>query len=125
MNRSMTFALTTLVLVYMASSVAMAQNAPPTFQGDPDVYKVLFEDQNFRVILGTWKAGATDKPHSHPVPSVVYSVTDCKLRLHSADGKTTDIQPKAGTATAVPITPSHSAENISDKDCQALFVERK
>ena len=30
------------------ASAARAENALPTFQGDPDVYKVVFEDQNFQ-----------------------------------------------------------------------------
>jgi hypothetical protein len=27
-----------------------AEGSPPTYQADPDVYKVIFEDANFRVI---------------------------------------------------------------------------
>src|SRR2546421_10128265 len=45
-----TVALGAVALLYFAPSAVMAQNAPPTYQGDPDVYKVIFEDQNFRVI---------------------------------------------------------------------------
>ena len=51
---------------------AAAQAPAPSYQADPATYKVIFEDQNFRVIIGTWKKGTTDKPHSHPVPFVVY-----------------------------------------------------
>jgi quercetin dioxygenase-like cupin family protein len=125
MNRPIPLALGTMAFLYMASSAAIAQKAPPTYQADPSVYVLVFEDQNFRVIAASWKAGATDKPHSHPLPSVIFSMTDCAIRLHSADGKTTDINLRAGTAMAVPITASHTAENIGAKDCQAVFVERK
>ncbi len=125
MNRPIPLALGTMALLHMASSAAIAQNAPPTYQADPSVYKLIFEDQNFRVIAASWKAGATDKPHSHPLPSVIFSITDCALRLHSADGKTIDINPQAGSSMAVPITASHTAENVGAKDCQAVFVERK
>ena len=74
-------------------------------QGDPDVYKVIFEDQNFRVIDSLRKKGVHDKPHSHPVPSIVYHVTDCTSVLYGADGKPTPspTNGKAGTAFAVPI----------------------
>jgi hypothetical protein len=106
-------------------SVAAAQNSPPTYQADPDTYKVIFEDQNFRVIAATWKKGTTDKPHSHPVPFVVYPLADCILRLHNADGTTRETPSKAGTVFAGPTTTSHTAENISTSDCQAIFVERK
>ena len=123
MHRCTTLALSTMAL--LAASAAMAQTAPPTYQEDPSVYKVIFEDENFRVIAATWKKGEHDKAHSHPVPSVSYALNDCVIRLHQPDGKTKDITNKAGTAQAVAITQSHSAENISPGDCQVVFVERK
>jgi hypothetical protein len=64
-------------LLYLVSSAAMAQNAPPSYEGDPDVYKVIFEDQNFRVIDSIRKKGVHDKLHSHPVPSIVYYPNEC------------------------------------------------
>jgi hypothetical protein len=109
----------------MAATAVLAQNSPPSYEADPDVYKVIFEDQNFRVIAATWKNGVTDKPHSHPLPSVVYPLTDCVIRLHNPDGTTRDVPSKAGIAFAAPITASHRAENISGSDCRGIFVERK
>jgi hypothetical protein len=67
---------------------ATAQDASPSYQADPTVYKVIFEDQNFRMIAATWKNGATDKPHGHPIPFVVYALDDCTLRLRNPDGTT-------------------------------------
>jgi len=125
MNRRITLALSTMALLYMASSVAVAQNAPPTYQGDPDVYKVIFEDQNYRVIAATRKKGVHDKAHGHPVASVVYFITDCTTKQYASDGKTSEGTVKAGTANAVPVVASHSAENIGPADCQQIFVERK
>jgi hypothetical protein len=49
-----------------ASTAVMAQTAEPTYKGDPDVYKVIFEDANFRVIEATRKKGVHDKAHGHP-----------------------------------------------------------
>ena len=68
MNRRITLALSTMAVLFMTSSVTVAQNVPPTYEGDPDVYKVIFEDQNFRVIAVTRKKGVHDKVHSHPGP---------------------------------------------------------
>ncbi len=104
---------------------ALAQTAPPTFQGDPDVYKVIYEDQNFRIIESTRKVGVRDKPHGHPLPSVVYNLTDCQSRQYAADGKTIDNAAKAGSVTALPIIGSHAAENTGSIDCRQLFIERK
>ncbi len=125
MIRSATIVLGFSTLLYIAPSAAIAQNAPPSYQADPDVYKVIFEDQNFRVIASTRKVGVTDKPHSHPVPSVIYYLTDCNSRLRTPDGKSVDSVRKAGTAQAVPITANHTAQNIGTTDCQTIFVERK
>lgn len=104
---------------------AAAQESPPSYQADPTTYKVIFEDQNFRVIAGTWKKGTTDKPHSHPVPFIVYALDDCTVLVHNPDGTTRELKNHAGVASAGPITSSHTAENPSDADCRAVLVERK
>ena len=108
-----------------ASSSAIAQTAEPTYKGDPDVYKVIFEDANFRVIQATRKKVVHDKAHGHPVASVIYFVNDCTTKQYAADGKTSEATNKAGTAQAVPIIASHSAENTGAADCVQVFVEKK
>jgi quercetin dioxygenase-like cupin family protein len=113
-----------LALVGFACSAASAQNAPPTYQADPDVYKVIFEDQNFRVIAATWKAGQTDKPHSHPAGSIAYALADCTLKLTAGD-KSIELHPKTGVVTAVPPTASHTATNVGPSDCRTIFIEKK
>lgn len=112
-------------LFAVTSTAAFAQTAEPTFKGDPSVYKVIFEDANFRVVEATRAAGVTDKPHGHPLPSVVYNVTDCKAKLTNADGTTRESITKAGTAQAVPVIPSHTAQNIDTTACKQVFVEKK
>src|SRR5262245_57278164 len=102
--------LSTLAFLFLAPSV-MAQTAPPSYQRDPDVYKVIFENDQFRVILATRKKGVHDKPHGHPLPSVVYFVTDCTTKQYTPDGKSTEGTGKAGTAREAPVVASHSAEN--------------
>jgi hypothetical protein len=125
MNYRTTLALSAMTLLYATSSAAVAQNAPPSYQADPGVYKVTFEDQNFRVIEAVRKKGMHDKVHSHLVPSVRYNVTDCVSRLYAPDGKTTDVTDKAGTAMAGTVIASHSVENVGPADCHQIFVERK
>jgi hypothetical protein len=125
MRRLPAFILSATALALTASYAALAQTALPTYQGDPDVYKVIFEDQNFRVIATTRKKGVHDKEHGHPVPSIVYNITDCTTKTYTPDGKTSEVTRKAGSASAVPVIPSHSAENIGSADCQQIFVERK
>jgi hypothetical protein len=58
---------------------------------------------NFRVIEGLRKKGVHDKPHGHPLPGVMYNVTDCKTKLYAADEKVlSENERKAGTPTASP-----------------------
>ena len=58
-------------LICLSVSAALAQNVKPSYEADPQVYKVIYEDQNFRVILADRPAGVHDKEHSHPLPSVL------------------------------------------------------
>jgi hypothetical protein len=113
------------MMIGMGASGAAAQTVEASYKADPDTYKVIFEDANFRVIEANHKKGVHDKVHSHPVPFVVYNVTDCKTKLYAADGKTTESVGKAGTARVNPAVASHSAENIGDADCKQVFVEKK
>ena len=106
-------------------SCAAAQTAEPTYKGDPSVYKLIFEDANFRVIEATRKPGVHDKVHGHPSPSIVYFVTDCPTKTYDAEGKAAEATGKAGTARAVPIIPAHSAENTGTADCKQIFFEKK
>ena len=105
--------------------VPLWRKTPNPYKADPDVYKVIFENADFRVIVGTRKAGQKDKPHAHPLPGIVYNVNDCKNRLHSADGKIVLRDNKGGSAGATPITASHQTENIGTTDCVQVFVEKK
>ncbi len=113
------------VACLIASSTSLfAQNSPPTYQADPSVYKVIFENENFRVILATWPPGVADKPHSHLLPTVAYALTDCAFEL-TENGKTAIFKPKAGAISAIPVTPSHTAKNIGSNECRTMFFERK
>jgi hypothetical protein len=112
-------------VIGLATTPAFAQSVEPSYKADPDVYKVIFEDANFRVIAVDRKKGVHDKQHAHPLPSIVYNVTDCKTKLYGGDGKTVERDEKAGTATAAPVTPGHSAENVGAADCKQILVEKK
>lgn len=113
------------MLMAVASTHAPAQTSEPSYKADPDVYKVIFEDANFRVIEVNRKKGVKDKPHGHPVPGVIYNVTECKSKLYNPDGKVIDNDGKAGTANATPVIASHQAENVGAADCKQLIVEKK
>jgi len=50
----------------LSTGPVSAQSSEPTYKADPDVYKLIFEDVNFRVIVGTRKPGQKDKAHAAP-----------------------------------------------------------
>jgi hypothetical protein len=74
------------MMVIGVGSSAVGQTVEPSYKAAPDTYKVIFEDDNFRVIEANHKKGVRDKMHSHPVPFVVYNLTDCKTKLYAQDG---------------------------------------
>ena len=116
------FAAASLILLPLA---ARAQTAPLAHMANPGVYQVLQENEQFRVLLATWKPGQRDDAHSHP-PSTTYAVTPCVARLYGADNKVMGEGPRAaGTVTLQAAIPAHSLENIGTSDCQVLIVERK
>jgi hypothetical protein len=110
---------------YIVSSTAAAQNAAPSYEAAPNVYKVIFEDPSFRVISATWPKGLQDPPHAHPLPSIIYYLTDCSLKLTTPDGQFRVADGNAGTSRANPVTMSHTAENVGSAECRAVLVERK
>jgi quercetin dioxygenase-like cupin family protein len=103
----------------------LAQDAPPSYVAAPDVYKLISENEQFRVILATWKPGQRDAWHSHAGPLAAYWLTDCKARIHTPDGKYREPPPKAGGVVFNPPVASHSFENLGTTECKSLLVERK
>ena len=71
-----------------ATGQAHAADAPLSYDASPEIYKVLSENDDFRVIKATWAPGARDKFHSHPVSFVSYFLTDCTRRFYFPDGTT-------------------------------------
>ena len=105
-------------------AAAMAADAPRSYIASPNVYKVIAERNNTRIILATWKPGQRDEWHSHP-PAAVYVLTDCEtVRLYSPDGQFLDGSVKAGQAEIHPTIHSHSFENRSGTECRMVFFEQ-
>ena len=116
LNASFAFA------VVGASGAALAQAVPHSTVASPDVYKVLKEDEQYRVISVTWKPGQRDAWHSHP-SSGIYYLTPCSLRIHMPDGKSRDFNQWAGAAFVQKPVASHSLENIGKTDCNLIMFE--
>jgi hypothetical protein len=113
------------VASFAAPSGANAEDAPLSYIVSPAVYKILSENDDYRVILATWPPGTKDAFHSHPVSFVSYALTDCSRRFHFPDGKSNDAAIKKGQVFLQDPVPSHSFENIGTTTCEILIVEKK
>jgi len=114
-----------LALASLAVSGVAIGDVPPAHVAEPGVYKVVAENDEFRVLMATWQPGQKDAQHSHP-SNVAYRLTDCKNKIVKADGtvaRTGEV--KAGSVILQKPVASHSFQNISDKVCQTLIVEKK
>ena len=76
---------------------AFAQVAPPGFVASPEVYKVIAENDKYRVIEVSWKPGQKDQAHSHP-DAAVYYLSDCHMRNQFAGRPVQEGNTFAGTA---------------------------
>jgi len=126
MKTALSLTATLIAAVGLATPFTVsAEDAPLSYKAAPDVYKLLFENDQFRVILQTSKPGQRDASHSHSA-LVTYRLSDCTGRLHYPDGKSTEPTPrKRGSVTYLPAQPSHSFENTGKTACEGLIVERK
>jgi hypothetical protein len=112
------------VALMNAPLVGHAGDAPASFRASPDVYKVLAENDDMRVVLATWAPGKKDVSHSHPT-AAVYTIKDCHARITTADGKVREVNNKAGAARINPPVASHTFENIGLNECQQVLIEKK
>jgi hypothetical protein len=104
---------------------AFAQEAPRSWVASPDVYKVIGESAQYRVIVATWKPGQKDNLHSHTAGTSI-SLTDCDISNHPTGvAPINNLARKAGDALPLAAIASHSTENIGNADCQIIFIERK
>lgn len=101
---------------------ALAQELPRSFVASPDIYKVIAENDQYKVIAVIWKPGQKDVVHSHPA-NAVYYLTDCSLRIYAPDGTHRDAQPRAGFAIVQRPIPGHVLENIGTSDCRLVMFE--
>ena len=114
-------------LMVLTNSSFAVEDAPTAPVASPGIYKVLAENDQFRVIEATWQPGQEDNFHSHPADRVSLYQTNCTLQLTNSDGTSRIGKPKAGAAKARTGKPvkSHKAKNIGDQVCVVRIVEFK
>ncbi len=90
---------------------------------DPAHHKVEFENDQIRVVRWVISPGDKTAKHSHPA-SLIVLLTDYDARVTTADGKSTEVHSKAGSATWREAG-THVVENISQHPMEGIIVEPK
>ncbi|HEX7420446.1 MAG TPA: cytoplasmic protein [Thermoanaerobaculia bacterium] len=107
-------------LLVLSSQAAFAQD--PLVVNAKTV-RLKFENARVRVLEATLNPGDKENLHSHP-SYVLYVIEGGKVRNHTADGKVSESEFKAGDVIyRDPLT--HWAENIGTTTIHLILVELK
>lgn len=87
----------------------------------PDVYRVILENDQVRVLSVTMKPGGKSPMHSHPA-NIVYTLNASKVKFTTPDGKSVDVDLKAGNCIWNEAQ-THASENIGTTTVRALVIE--
>jgi len=105
--------------------ISQAGDVKPDYEASPDIYKVIAENDQMRVIVATWQPGTKDNMHSHPKAFAIYRLNDCDNKITNADGTFKVNHLKAGTAVIKDPVKAHVLENIGTTACMNVLVELK
>jgi hypothetical protein len=89
---------------------------------DPQLYRVVFENDRVRVLEYQDRPGDATHPHVHP-DSVMYTLTSFSRRI-AADGRQVEVQLPAGQVRWLSAQ-EHSGENTGETVTHSLFIELK
>jgi len=89
---------------------------------NPNFYKVLFENDQVRVLEYTDQPGDRTTPHEHP-NSVMVTLSSFRRRLYAGDAER-DVDISAEKASWLPAQ-QHAGHNIGDTQTHVVFVELK
>jgi hypothetical protein len=112
-----------LAAVLLFSPIRSPEAVEPG-EGEPGIFKVLFEDESIRVAIATTPPGKTEGWHSHP-RYFAYVVSGSKMRYDYPDGTVRDIDIPTGANRMNDPVPKHRGTNIGDTTFQALLFEFK
>ncbi|HEY7165887.1 MAG TPA: hypothetical protein VIB79_15070 [Candidatus Binatia bacterium] len=104
------------------SAPADQKNAPDKSKGET-VTKVLFENEKYRVVETRSKPGQRNEMKARS-DRVIYSFNPGKSRVHYPDGKTEDVEFKAGEVRFRKADKTQS-ENIGKTETRNLVITAK
>ena len=90
----------------------------------PDVYKVLLENEDIKILEVTFAPGQSDNMHEH-YPATVYIVEGGKAQVTLPDGTVNEINPPSDFILHNPEKAKHQVKNIGDNTMKIILFERK
>ena len=109
------------IFLFVAATTTSAQEWKKT---DPKMNHILADTTFLRATEAIIEPGEKSKQHTHPA-AFFYALTDCKLRVYYNDGKTEDLDLKAGDSGCAGPERPHMTENTGNKQARFLLVELK
>ena len=91
---------------------------------DPKHYKVELENDRVRVVRIMYEGRGKSPMHQHP-PGVAIFLSDVKSKFTYPDGKTENMDAKAGELMWFSELWEHEPENLSDAPFEIVYVEHK
>ena len=89
----------------------------------PHVYKVLFENEQVRLLEVRMQPGDRTEMHSHP-DNLLYVLSGGKVTFTAPSGEATDLDVPAGLSMWMDAT-EHATDNVGGTAIHALFFEPK
>ena len=111
-------------LIVTAACIANQSHAQDAVAVNPDIYKVLFENEEIRVLELTWEPGEREAMHSHPKYCIV-TKQGGTLRIHTEGNEPRYAEVEVDQPRCVGPVTAHWAENVGDTTVRVIAVEYK
>jgi len=112
----------TVLLFFIACSSSDISLLPEKVS--PDVYKVLLENEDIKILEVKFAPGQSDNMHEH-YPATVYIVEGGKAQVTLPDGTVNEINPPSDFILHNPEKAKHQVKNIGDNTMKIILFERK
>ena len=111
-------------LIISAVCIANQSHAQDAVAVSPDIYTVLFENDEIRVLELEYEPGERDAMHSHPKYTIV-TKEGGTLRIHTEGKEPRDADMQVDQPRLVGPVTAHWAENVGDTTIRVIAVEFK
>ena len=120
LSYSILSSLVVLLFVLLFAGSALAQDPAKV---DSNHYKVVFENDDVRVLRITYGPGEKSVMHYHP-DNVAVFLTDNQVEFNLPDGEVVEMAATEGKAVWTPAG-KHLPKNVGDKPLEIILVELK